>query len=286
MLFLFTFFFYPYVNCFNNSSSASLKALIQDFALNSLVKHRSHSGVLYKANPPSNLSGIEISVVRLRSRRFWKKGANFSQLIIPPRTTSIPHVKRLALIYQDLGNWSSYYYNNISGYSLITSVIGFMVFDASNSNISVKSTKKLGLKTMGEPIQIYFPNLNLSDGKISREKCVAFFSNGTIYLSEMSLSGVCYTRDEGYFSVVTDCKKKQRVWYWWVIGFVVGFVGLVLVCYVGLLSVRLLKTNKIQIMERQADEDLVLSSRWVGGSKMPSAAVTRTLPVLETTSFL
>ncbi|MCI27236.1 hypothetical protein A2U01_0048434 [Trifolium medium] len=40
-------------------------------------------------------------------------------------------------------------------------------------------------------------------------------------------------------------------------------------------------TKKIQAMEKQAIEDMVLESTWVGDSKMPSAAVTRTQPVLE-----
>jgi hypothetical protein len=51
--------------------------------------------------------------------------------------------------------------------------------------------------------------------------------------------------------------------------------------YVGFSSLRLVKTKKIQAMEKQAIEDMVLESRWVGDSKMPSGAVTRTQPVLE-----
>jgi len=44
---------------------------------------------------------------------------------------------------------------------------------------------------------------------------------------------------------------------------------------------RFLKTKKIQTMEKQAIEDMLLESRWVDSSKMPFASATRTQPVLE-----
>lgn len=113
---------------------------------------------------------------------------------------------------------------------------------------------------------------------------MAFNGNGTVNLSEMGVpaAGVCYCRDEGHFSVVVPVKRKLvGLWYLWVGGFVVGISGLAVAGYAAMVGVRILKTKKIQVMERQADEDLILESRWVGCSKMPSAAVTRTQPVLE-----
>ncbi|KAF3448654.1 hypothetical protein FNV43_RR09367 [Rhamnella rubrinervis] len=280
---LFTLFFHS-VNSLNNFSSSSLDGLLESFASDTLDQSRLHSGSLYRATPPANLSGMEISIVRLRSRRLWNRGANFSYFSIPSRTTSVPHVRRLVLVYQDLGNWSSHYYE-VADYSFIATVVGFKAFDA--SNVSAKVTAQVSLNTKGKPILIHFPNLTmLSRDVISRTRCVAFAANGTAYLSKMSLPGVCSSRKEGHFSVVVPSRRKQRVWVWWVIGFVVGIVGLFLVGYVGMVSVRLLKTKKIQIMERQADEDLVLADRWVGSSKMPSAAVTRTMPVLENGGFI
>ncbi|KAH7513803.1 hypothetical protein FEM48_Zijuj11G0024400 [Ziziphus jujuba var. spinosa] len=282
-LIFFTFLLFPYVDSMNTNSSDPLDGLVQDFASEMLYEHRFHSGSVYRAPSPANLSGVEVSIVRLRSRRLWNKGANFSYFRIPSRTTSVPHVKRLVLVYQNLRNWSSYYYQ-VPDYSFVTSVVGFKAFDA--SNVSAKSTTKISLNTMGKPILIHFPNLRLTRDMISRTRCVAFAANGTAYLSKMSFPGVCFSREDGHFSVVVPSRRKQRVWFWWSIGFVFGIVGLVLVGYVGMVSLRLLKTKKIQIMERQADEDLVLASRWVGGSKMPSATVTRTAPVLENGGFL
>ncbi|RDX97234.1 hypothetical protein CR513_20011, partial [Mucuna pruriens] len=265
----------------NTDASESLNSLVQDFAFRSLVKHRPQTGALYDALLPRNLSGMDVSVVRLRSRRLWNKGANFSYFRIPPRTMSVPHVRRLAIVYQNLGNWSSLYYT-LPGYSFISSVVGFMVFDA--SNVTDTSLRNLTLNTMGQPISIQFPNISfMGRGSInSRVRCVAFNANGTFHITEMSSPGVCYSRDQGHFSVVLPLENKLGTWYLWVIGFVVGIFGLMIVGYAGFSSsMRLLKTKRIQAMEKQANEDQVLESRWVGNSKMPSAAVTRTQPVLE-----
>ncbi|RYR19532.1 hypothetical protein Ahy_B03g064335 isoform A [Arachis hypogaea] len=236
------------VHSFDNTASDSLNSLVQDFALRSFIKHRHRhqTGAVYDALLPRNLSGMNASVVRLRSRRLWSKGANFGYFRIPPKTASIPHVKRLAIVYQDFGNWSSRYYN-LSGYSLASSVVGFMVFDA--SNVTDTNVRNLTLNTMvcGLPLQWNIPSY----------------------------------RDGLPWRVLLERAGKKRPWYLWLIGFVVGFFGLIAVVYVGVLCLRLVKAKRIQDMERQANEDLVLESRWVGNSKMPSAAVTRTQPVLE-----
>ncbi|PHT96925.1 Folate-biopterin transporter 1, chloroplastic [Capsicum chinense] len=57
---------------------------------------------------------MKLSLVRLRSRTLWENGANFSGFSIPPRTISVPYVKRINILYNDLGNLSSHYFN-ISG---------------------------------------------------------------------------------------------------------------------------------------------------------------------------
>ncbi|KAM2286084.1 hypothetical protein ACFX1S_038601 [Malus domestica] len=179
---------------------------------------------------------MKVSMVRLLSRRLWNRGAtNFSCFKIPLRTMPMPHVKRLAFVHQNLGNWSSHYYS-LPGYSLVSSVIGFTVYDASNT--SSKRTAKLSL----------FPNLTLDRSTSVAEKCASFFANGTVFLSEMRLPGVCLTTEQGY---------------------------------VGIVSSKRLKTKKIQTMEKQAKEDLILENRCVYGSKISCAAFTRTMPALE-----
>ncbi|XP_044484399.1 uncharacterized protein LOC123210219 [Mangifera indica] len=268
-------YFSPFVHSSNNYSTNSLDEYLQDLAFNTLVHHRPyHSGALYNPILPANFSGTRVSIVRLRSRRLWNIGANFSNFHIPSRTITEPHARRLAIVYQDFGNWSSHYYS-VPGYSLITPVIGFMVFDAWN----IWAKRKLSLNTLGKPIVIRFFNSSLSDQRVSRAKCVAFSPNGTLHISEMSVANVCHSQDPGHFSIVVplNSKRKHRLWYTWVI----GFGGMILIGYVGILLMKVLKTKKIQVMERQADEDLVLGNIWVGSSKMPSATVTRTQPTLE-----
>lgn len=266
------------VHSLNNTASESISSQVQDFAFRSMARHRHQTGALYDTLLPRNLSGMDVSVVRLRSRRLWNEGANFSYFRIPPRTVAIPRVRRVAIAYQNLGNWSSHFYN-LPGYSLISSVVGFMVFDA--SNVRDKSFKNLTLNTMGQPISIQFPNVKFMSGIHSKARCVAFYGNRTFQLTMMSSPGVCHSRDQGHFSVVLPLEKKRRRWYIWVIVCVLGIFGLIILGYVGFSAMRLLKTKKIQAMEKQAIEDMVLENRWVGDSKMPSATVTRTQPVLE-----
>ncbi|OMO85133.1 hypothetical protein COLO4_21744 [Corchorus olitorius] len=270
----------------NNFSNNSLDTFLQDFAFKALVvRHRPLTGALYKANLPSNLSGMDVSIARIRSRTLWTRGANLSSFHIPSKTVPFPHVIRLAIVYQNLGNWSSHYYK-IPGYSLITSVVGFMVFDASDTRAT--SLRNISLDTMGKPVSVHFPNLKFPNGMNSDSvKCVAFFINGTIQFSDMILPNVCYTSEQGHFSIVVGIKRKQMVrpWYPWVIGVVIGFAALVLTVYFGLVFIRLVKTKRIQAMERQADEGVFFDNRWVGSSKIPSAAVTRTQPVLENGGF-
>ncbi|KAK6263190.1 hypothetical protein QUC31_009006 [Theobroma cacao] len=276
-------YFSSSVHSLDNFSNDSLDMFLQDFAFRALVRHRPHTGALYKASLPANLSGMEVSIARIRSRTLWKKGATLSSFHIPSRTVPVPHVRRLAIVYQNLGNWSSHYYK-VSGYSLITSVVGFMVFDASNTR--AKSLRNISLDTMGKPISIHFSNPKFPDGMESTvARCVGFSTKGTVHFSDMILPNVCYTSDEGHFSVVVRLKRKHRPWYPWVIGVVLGSSGLIFTAYFGLVFIRLLKTKRIQAMERQADEGVIFDSRWVGSSKMPSATVTRTQPVLENGGF-
>ncbi|PQM36596.1 uncharacterized protein Pyn_19730 [Prunus yedoensis var. nudiflora] len=232
LCFFFTFLLSSCLCCLCNSTSDSLDGFARDLAFKALSERRAHTGVLYKAILPANLSGMEVSVVRLRSRRLWNKGAaNFSCFQIPSRTMPMPHVKRLALVHQNLGNWSSHYYT--------------------------------------------------LPGMISKAKCASFATNGTVSLTEMRPPGVCYATEQGHFSIVLRLKRKRSLKFLWVVGFVLASPMMVLVGYVGMASLKRLKAKKIQVMEKQAEEDLVLENRWVLGSKMPSAAVTRTLPALE-----
>lgn len=274
-------FLFPVVHSFNNlAANESLDVLLQDLALRALPRHQPRTGALYKADLPENLKGMKVLVVRIRSKTLWRRGANFSCIHIPHRTLAVPHVRRISIVYVDFRNWSSYFHNKVAGYSLLSSVVGFMAFDA--SNVSSNTVTKLDLNTVGEQIEIQFPS---SEERNKRERCAAFGTNGTVHVSEMSTRNSCYSRNPGFFSIVVPSERKQRVWDLWLKGFVLGFAGLVVVWFVVMVLAKVVTAKKIHGMEREAEESVGLETIWIGTSKMPSAAVTRTHPVLDNESI-
>ncbi|KAG9132888.1 hypothetical protein Leryth_014828 [Lithospermum erythrorhizon] len=264
------------VQSFNDTLNQSLDSILHTHAFKSLFHPHPQTGFLYNATVPSNLAGMKISVERLRSRTLWRKGANFSDFSIPSRTLTSPYVKRLLIVYHDLGNWSSYY--NISGYSLISKVVGFVVYDASRLNVT--NLTRIDLNTMGKKIQIKFQNSSSPNAK-----CVAFDARGKVLLSNMILQNTCYSRSQGYFSIVMPNRRKQKISSLWLIMFLLGFVLLIFAGLVGLVFCRMTSTKRSHVREKEDDGE-VLETVWIHGSKMPRAIATRSHPILETTGTL
>ncbi|KAL3818247.1 hypothetical protein ACJIZ3_004152 [Penstemon smallii] len=264
-----------------NNFDQSLDTILHDHAFRVMIHRKPHTGALYNASLPANLAGMKVSVVGLRSKTLWRKGANFSDFIIPPKTLPVPYLKRLLIVYHNLGNWSTLYYN-LSGFKLMSPVVGFLVYDAT-SHLSDKNLSRIELNTMGYPISIQFQNSTLDN---QRTKCATFGAFGEVFLSEMRLPNVCYSsRSQGHFSMVVPFEKKQNIRFW-IMGFVVGLVGLILVGLVGTMAVRsLLVGKRSREMENDADEEEVLQTYWLSSTKMPRAEVTRTQPALEGTTL-
>ncbi|KAF5180170.1 putative transmembrane protein [Thalictrum thalictroides] len=270
----------------NHSSKDSVDNLLQYYASKALVK--AHSGTLYKAPLSSNLTGIEASVIRIRSKSLWSKGVNFSAVSIPPRVITLPYVKRLAIVYQSLGNWSSHYYN-VNGYSLVTPIVGFTVYNASDLNPN--GVLRLNLNAMKDMILIQFPLDSLPADSNSTFKCVRYGDGATmIEFSDMVFPSICSTRVQGHFAIVApsigfkkvEPKKKERLWKCSVIGF--AFVSFVVVMggWIAIAVCRFVKMKRMREMEREASEGETFKAVWVGDCKMPSTAtVMRTQPVLE-----
>lgn len=266
----------------------SLSQSLENFALKTLSTQH-HTGALYRAILPENLSGIEVSIVRLTGKSLWSSGAKFSNVLIPARSVSVPPARRVAILYQNLGNWSNHWYT-VPGYRLIASVLGFRVLDVSDQD----NVKEISLR-MENHVEISFRDLPKdSDEKmLSRVRCVSFKAQSkdkeAAHISRMIFPGVCYGSSHGDYSVIepleNDKKKVElwRKWWWlWIVGFLLGFGVLGFLGFVGTMGIRVSITKKIQVMmEREANDGEVLESRWVGGSKMPSATVTRTLPEPE-----
>ncbi|KAG8391904.1 hypothetical protein BUALT_Bualt01G0235500 [Buddleja alternifolia] len=255
-----------------NYTRDSLNSFLYNYSFEKTPKPR--TGKVYNVPLPLNLSGMEISVIRLRTRSLWRNGLNLSSIEIPPLILPRPFTKRVDIVYQNLGNLSSYYYN-VQNYAFIAPVIGFLAYDSTNHGL-------VELKTggNGNPIFVRFPNISFH-GNVTRT-CVRFDTNGTLEFSNVTEKSSCIARGQGHFSIVIPYEQKilekKRKLKWWIIGIVAGVVGLILL---GILAYKLFKRRKMRKMERQTERSEGLDTVWIGRSKMPSASGIRTQPVLE-----
>ncbi|KAL3635650.1 hypothetical protein CASFOL_020197 [Castilleja foliolosa] len=264
--------------CLNEHFDESLDTTFHDNAFRALIHHHHpHTGTLYDTILPKNLSGIKVSFLRLRSKTLWRRGANFGNFIIPPKTRPVPHVKRILIVYHNLGNWSSLYYN-LSGYALVSPVIGFLVYNASNWSLS----KLIDLDiTLSKPVSVEFENTARATNR--RRFCASFGGFGKFTLTEMGLDNVCYSENEGHFSIVVPFeKKRKKIRPFWIVGFAAGLVGVVAVGVAGTVAIgSLVRRRRNQEMKKEADEGECVETYWIGDSKMPRAQATRTQPVLD-----
>lgn len=264
----------------------SFGGFVHKYANNSLSKPR--TGVVYNISLPSNYSGIQVSYIRLRSGSFWVRGADLSWISFPPKITTVPYVKRLAIVFENLGNWSSSFYQ-LPGYTLVAPVIGFTAYDSS-SNSSTLGNTKIHLIILGRnPILVRFPKVKLGENAVKKKpQCVKFGAGGTFELKNMTGPTSCSVTDIGHFSLVIPTppmvekkKKKKMLWEWWVVGFGVGLLGLALMGLVLMAVLRLVRRKNIKDMERESDRGVSFDNVWIGKSKMPSASMVRTQPALE-----
>ncbi|XP_068651395.1 uncharacterized protein [Aristolochia californica] len=273
-----------------------LDKTLRDYAFEVLRGPHVHSGILYGVPLTANFSGIRVNVTRLRIGSFWSRGVNYSIFRIPPHVQPHPYARRVAIVYQNLANWSTFVYN-VPGYTLATPVLGFLIYNATSYSRNGSIERQLDLRVMGGPISVNFSEFAPPKGWNSLAKCVRFDQVRVPYLSEMTFPSVCLTVNQGHFSVVIPSapplapspsplpprrKKEKREWNVWAVaatGFGVG--GLILFVLVAFAVFEFVKRKKMGEMERRADEGEVLGSHWIGGSKMPSATSMRTQPVLE-----
>nr|XP_010925789.1 uncharacterized protein LOC105048237 [Elaeis guineensis] len=270
----------------SNTSIEFLNSTIRDYASKQLLRRR--TGVVYEVSLPRDLSGIRAWVLRLRSGTLWTRGANYSSIYIPPRAIPVPPVRRLVVVYHDLGNRSFSYYN-VPGYSLVAPIVGCLAYDA--SNVTSGSMRELELALLGDGISVTFPEVKLPKGIDSPVKCARFGRDGSVHLNDMVSKNVCSAASTGHFTIVVPSvvlgstpaveQKTEGGWEVWVVGCAGGVVGLVLVGLVGLGIFRLGRNKKMEDMESQAEDGEALGIIWVGRSKMPSATMMRTQPVIE-----
>ncbi|KAG6437643.1 hypothetical protein SASPL_102564 [Salvia splendens] len=246
-----------------SSNRDSLDSFLYDYAFKKIKKLR--SGEVYSVPSPSIFSGMELAVVRVRTSSLWRQGLTHGPLKIPPNTLPLPFTKRVDVVYQNLGNWSSHYYN-VPNHTFVAPVLGFLSYD-SNGNEAVEIRSK-----SDEPLMMDFKSYGGGGGT---KRCVRFDRNGTLEMSSATREGWCVVKGQGHFSVVVP-NEGRRHWEVWM-GVVLGILGVFLV----VLCVLMWKRKKMRGMEEETERSEELETVWVGRSRMPFASGIRTQPVLE-----
>lgn len=287
-----------------SSAQEALDVLIQDYAFRAFVRPR--TGVPFDGIPPSNLSGVHISAMRLRSGSLRTRGVlkGFKEFTLYPGVIEQPYVERLVLVYQNLGNWSARYYP-LPGYVYLAPVVGLLVYNA--SDLSAKHLPELDFLASGQPISVEFSDVK-SAPVGSVPKCVSFDLHGVVNFSNVVSENRCSTVQQGHFSIVAKAtspppapasprpsnvppgpkhrdkkKKKDDSKVWIIVGSVVG--GFVLLSLLGVLILwlgRYRRKKRMQKMEKAAEVGEALHMASIGSTKAPAAMVTRTQPTLET----
>lgn len=296
-------FWWPRVGAQSPGSSTTrparaLDALLQDYAFRAFIRPR--TGIPYDGSVPSNLSGIEISAMRLRTGSLRTRGVGmFKEFKLPVGVLEQPYFERLVLVYQNLGNWSMVYYP-LPGYMYLAPVLGLLAYDA--SNLSAKNLPEIDIRASNEPISIEFSQVrSVPDGSVAR--CVWFDLDGLVNFTNVISGNTCSTFQEGHFSIVVEStasspsppppggppskvpergrrKNSSRVWI--IVGSVVG--GLAVLVLLGVLMLwirRYRRRKKMHQMEKAAEVGEALHITSVGNTKAPVATVTRTQPTLE-----
>ncbi|KAL8114079.1 hypothetical protein AgCh_021095 [Apium graveolens] len=219
----------------------------------------------------------------IETTNIWARGINYSLIHIPPKTRIRPSVKRLDIVFHNLGNLSSYYYS-LPNHRFLTPVIGFTTYSAErNTPANRSSIQKLKLEGNNK-ILVRFQSISLKKGEKLTKRCVRFRPNGNIVFSNVTSSNLCHVRGQGHFAIVvrrsTSFWKKQTN-KWWAIGIGVGIGLLFMGILVGILLCNCARKKKVKSMQLQSKRSEALDSVWVGRSKMPTAGGIRTQPILE-----
>ncbi|RDX72917.1 hypothetical protein CR513_47539, partial [Mucuna pruriens] len=290
------------------SQAKSLDAILQDYAYRALVKPK--TGAIYNATTllPSNLAGVKVAALRLRSGSLRKRGVvpSYNEFEIPIGVVEKPYVKRLVLVYQNLGNWSATYYP-LPNYTYLAPILGLLAYNG--SNLSATNLSTLNVNASGDPIKVKFNHVKHPPlGAVAR--CVWFDLQGSSNFSNVTGGNTCSTSTQGHFSIVVESSvlppsppplppvspapsaspppvaqnesKSSSNKVGVVVGSVLGgLVLLVLLCLLVMWMLKYKKNKEIQQMEREAEAGEALHMASVGDTKAPAATVTRTQPTLE-----
>ncbi|XP_010242331.1 PREDICTED: uncharacterized protein LOC104586718 [Nelumbo nucifera] len=282
-------------------SARSLDALLQDYAFRAFPSVHPRTGTLYAGEPPSNLTGIKISAMRLRSGSLRTRGVkSYWEFEMPKGVVVQPYVERLVLVYQNLGKWSFFYYP-IPGYTYLTPIVGLLAYDA--FNLSSTNLPELDITAPINPISIKFSGVQSAPSGLSA-KCIWFDLEGVMKFSNITSDNICSATKQGHFSIVAEYTAapspspvspqinggpnegpslgggESKVWK--IVGSVLGgFVLLVLLSLLVLWVQRYKHQKKMQQMEKASEVGEALHIASIGNTRAPMALGTRTQPVLE-----
>ncbi|KAF3796729.1 hypothetical protein EJ110_NYTH00984 [Nymphaea thermarum] len=279
------------------ATARSLDALLQTYTFD-LFRQRVKTGVVYAADLPGNLPGVEAYGIRFRSGSLRRRGASPMEFDFPVGTVVQPYVTRLILVLQNLGNRSADYYDYYpAGFRLVTPVLGFLAYDAAGSS-NPASQKELDMVATGAAIAINFTS-TIRSGDDRNALCAFFDVNGTVALGNQTARNVCKSSRQGHFALVTmespsppppppqppgaapGRGKKSGKWKVVVGALVGGVVGAVLLVLLVAAIIRMQKKSKIARMERRAGEEEAFGTKTVGQARMPIASAMRTAPAIE-----
>ncbi|XP_057454733.1 uncharacterized protein LOC130746199 [Lotus japonicus] len=284
---------YLFLSSFVEGSHAydhgSLDAFFRNHANKEIGRPR--TGVFYNLSLPANYTGMEIAVIRLRTDSFWLRGVKHSFLNFPPRVVPQPNRERMAIVYENLGNWSSHYYN-VPNHTMVAPVFGFRAYTSSEK--ALISTEKMDLIIEGDPITIQFHHVGPHE-KNNTPICAKFGAGGSVEFNNMTKPYVCEAETPGHYTLVVKSPKKIHISpkivhpqsqskgfnTWWVLGFVIGSVGLVIFALVLIALVKEAKRRRIRKMEKISEGGEPFDTFWIGDTKLPLAPMIRTQPVLE-----
>lgn len=280
------------------TSARQLDSLLQDYAYGAFDRPR--TGNPYDGAVPSNLTGIKVAVLRLRCGSLRTRGFHgYKEFDIPTGVIVQPYVKRLAFVYQNLGNWSSFYYP-LQGYTYLAPVLGLLAYSA--ANLSAIGLSELDIFASSSPISIKFTDVRPVLSGFTA-KCVKFDLNGTTEFTDLISGNVCVTFRQGHFSIVVNSSgiapspspapapaqypipspgkgHKSKVWKV-VVSVVGGFVGLLLLILLVAWLASYRKKKKLMEMQKREEVGEVLQMGQVGNTRVPVAPMTRTQPAIE-----
>ncbi|KAG8093507.1 hypothetical protein GUJ93_ZPchr0012g21067 [Zizania palustris] len=282
------------------SPARVLDAMLQDYAYRAFA--RPHTGIVYNATVPGNLTGVAVSALRLRSGSLRRKGfSDYFEFSVPTGVIVQPYVERVVVVYHNLGNWSDYHYP-LPGYTYLVPVLGLLVYDA--ANLSAVGLQELSFVASGSPVSIDFSNVREVMAGSPAPRCVWFDLDGKPQFQDLEANNVCSTYRRGHFSIVVNSseiapspphpvivsppiatdggRSKGSSKGWKIAVSVVGSViALAMLASLLMCLVRYKRDKKLQLMERNAEVGETLRMAQVGRGQAPLAFGTRTQPVLE-----